>query len=248
MTERLHLALARTIAVANALAAGPLPFSSLQTCVGGLAAPTLARLLRALVGAGIVTKVADGYGLGQAALRTARRIVGALGTSALVVPQLAGLAEAAGDSAAFYGWSDGVLTLQATSEVAESFHYMAVGGVVAELSRHGFAQAVAAGLPEAERAACWQRDPRRGEIALPAFQVRCAEIRRRGVAIERGEHRSGVLRVAAVVRRGENGAVLGALGVSALSDDPAHAETAATHVMAAARAASALLRTHGGPR
>jgi DNA-binding IclR family transcriptional regulator len=248
MTERLHLALARTLAVANALAAGPLSFSALQTSVGGLAAPTLARLLRALAGAGIVSRDADGYGLGQAALRTARRIVGALGTSALVVPHLAGLAEAAGDSAAFYGWSGGVLTLLAISEVPESFHYMAIGGVVPELARHGFAQAVVACLPEAERAACWRRDPRRGEIALAAFQALCAEIRRRGVAIERGEHRGGVLRVAAAVRRGENGAVVGALGVSALSDNPAHAETAATHVLAAARAASALLRTHGGPR
>jgi DNA-binding IclR family transcriptional regulator len=244
MPDRLPLSFDRALAVADVLAAGPRGFGELRAGLGGLAAPTLSRLLRALVAAGLVTKREDGYRVGPRLERTARRLVGGLDPAALVEPVLAELAQATGDSAAFYGWHDAGLTLRATCEVPESFHYMPVGQAVPELTQHGFAQAVVAQLPEHERRSCWRRSPVRSR-PLAEFIARTAVIRRDGYVVERGEHRPGVTRVAAAVRQGRDGAVAGSIGVSSLSRDAEHVRALAAEVARAAATASSLLATTG---
>jgi DNA-binding IclR family transcriptional regulator len=244
MPDRLPLSFDRALAVADVLASGPRGFSELRAGLGGLAAPTLSRLLRALVAAGLVSKREDGYRVGPRLERTARRLVGGLDPATLVEPVLGQLAETTGDSAAFYGWQDGGMTLRAKHEVPESFHYMPIGQPVPELTLHGFAQALVAALPEHERRACWRRCPAR-QRGLAEFIARTAVIRRDGFVIERGEHKSGVTRVAAAVRAGADGDVLGSLGVSTLSRDAAHIRGLGAEVARAAATATSLLAATG---
>jgi DNA-binding IclR family transcriptional regulator len=247
MTDRLPQSLDRALLVIDALAEGAMGFSALRARLKGLPAPTLSRLLRALAAAGAVVKGSAGYGLAPRAVRLARRVAGGQSPAEAVEPLLADLAAGTGDSAACYGWREGRVTLLAKREVPESFHYMAVGGEVPELTRHGFAQALVGQLALAGQRDCWRRCPRRGERPLSDFLARCAAIARAGVAIERGEHRAGVSRVAAAVRAGRSGPLVASIGISSLSRDAAHLRAAAAHVARAADAATLLLAHLGSP-
>jgi DNA-binding IclR family transcriptional regulator len=247
MTDRLPQVFDRATAIAEALADAPRSFGELSTALGDLAAPTLARLLRALARAGLVAKDGRAYAIGPRLGAMARRVAGMTDPAALLGPVLADLARATGDSAACYAWREHGVVLLATHEVPESFHYMAVGGVVPELTRHGFCQAMVATLPPARQRWCWRRCPERRRRRLSAFLARCADIRRQGHAIERGEHLAGVVRIAAAVRHGADGELYGAIGVSALGRDDAELRLRLAAVRRAAAAASLLLGRLSAP-
>lgn len=240
MADRLPLSLTRAFTIAELLADGPRSFGAVRTALGGLAAPTLSRLLRALQTAELLRKDTAGYRMGPRLERTARRLAGNLDPATLLEPVLVDLAQATSESAAFYTWQGGVVTLRAKREVPESVHYMPVGQQVGELTQHGFAQVIVAALLEHERRACWRRCPIR-QRPLAEFLARTAVIRRDGVVIERGEHRPGVQRIAAVVRAGRDGAILGSLGVSTLSRAAPRLQALATEVVQAAATATRLL-------
>jgi DNA-binding IclR family transcriptional regulator len=81
---------------------------------------------------------------------------------------------------------------------------------------------------------------------LAGFLARTAVIRRDGYVVERGEHRAGVTRVAAAVRCGADGPVIGSIGVSTLRRDAEHVRILGARVARAAAAATAHLAPLGG--
>lgn len=232
MPDRLAQALDRSFAVIAALAEGELPFGVLRQRVGGLPAPTFSRLLKALVASGHLTGSANGYRLTPAALRHARTVMGALGPAEAMGEVLAELAAATGESAAFYAFRSGRVTLTATHVMPDSATYAVPGIGVPEFTRHGFAAACVLRADVAGQKRAFAACPRRRETSWTAFRDRLAEGRRLGVVIECGDHRSGILRVTAPV------GALGAIGVSSPRCTRAHAKTLIAAVLAAAQTAA----------
>lgn len=232
MIDRLAQALDRSFAVIAALAEGELPFGVLRQRVGGLPAPTFSRLLKALVASGHLAASANGYRLTPAALRHARTVMGALGPAEAVGEVLAELAAATGESAAFYAFRSGRVTLTATQVVPDSATYATPGVGVPEFTRHGFAAACVMRADVAGQKRAFAACPRRRETSWTAFRDRLGEGRRLGVIIECGDHRPGILRVATPV------GTVGAIGVSSPRCTRVHAKTLIPAVITAAHAAA----------
>lgn len=230
MPDRLAQALDRAFAVTAALAEGQLSFGVLRERIG-LPAPTFSRLLKALIAAGHITAGPNGYRLAPGAAAHARRIVGALELGEAVAPVLAELATTSGESAAFYALREGRVVLVAVHAMADSASYAPPGISVPEATRHGFVMACLMRADVAMQKRAFAACPRRRETTWTAFRDALADGRRTGAIIECGEHRPGILRVAAPV------GTLGAIGVSSPRCTRAQGKALASTVIAAARSA-----------
>jgi DNA-binding IclR family transcriptional regulator len=241
MTDRLAQALDRSLAIIDCLAEGELSFGALRERSGDLPPPTFTRLVKALVASGILAGGKNGYRLAPRFLQTARGTIGGLGEGDLLKPVLAELAEATGESAAFYALRQGRVILVATHEMPESQRYMLPGGSVPEATRHGFVMAAVMRSDIATQKAAWQACPYKRDCAWTMFRDQLAEARRRGVSVELGTHRPGVMRVAANI--GAN-PCRGSIGISSARCEANYAKTITPHILRAAQAAERILGAH----
>jgi DNA-binding IclR family transcriptional regulator len=225
----------------GALVDGPKTFGQLTTALDGLASPTLARLLNALLRAELIGKDQRTYHMGPRIHQLVRQVSGTLGPEALLAPIVTALAWSTRASAAFYAWQGEGVVLRAKHEIPESFHYVDIGGPVSELTRHGFAQVMVACMAKPQQRACYRRCPLRERRPLADFLVRCAKIRRDGYVIERGEHRSGVTRIAVALSGKDQGSLIGSLGISTLVSDAPEVQRQLELVLRAGATANSLL-------
>lgn len=118
----------RTFALLELLALKPGGVSFGELRVLDLTAPTLSRLLKALIARKMVEKTDNGrYQLGEGARILARLILGQISREDRVKPLLDILSEQTGESAAYYERTTGGIRLLAKKEAPQSFHYISVG-------------------------------------------------------------------------------------------------------------------------
>lgn len=216
---------------ALALEGEGLSFSEVRERLGGVPAVTVTRTLQPLLATGFAEKgVPDGrYRVGRrmrALLRSANDIAS---LEERVEPVLQRLAEGTGHSAAYFHWDGDWAYVRARAEVAESFHYAAIGHRKHPAS-HTFLRAIFAQLNAAERrriGAELSGEDRKG-------------ILRRGYDLQTEWLRFAIFRITAPVFYGEGGAVAGSLGITSLVLEFSRAERAslAHAVVSAAHEAS----------
>lgn len=141
-------ALRRGLALIEAVALrrDGLAFGEAGAAVGedGLPPSTLARLLAALVDAGMLVHGDDGrYRAGGRLRSLGRSLAGAPQPADLAGPIVGSLADESGEAAACFRWTGDGAELIAKHEPPERFRYMAVGGVNRDVRRHGFARLLA---------------------------------------------------------------------------------------------------------
>ncbi len=194
-----------------AAASSGMAFSELRQL--GLAAPTLSRLLRALVDIGAVVKDDSGrYRLGPVTHELALAVLDQLPRESRLRPCLESLARDTGESVAYYEAVAGQLMVKAKIEVPESFHYMSVGGINRQFA-HGFRTVALAFLDGAEkRLLAEQVDDPAAESA--ELQATLASVREKRIYHEIAETAPGFQRLAAPVFHGRQGRLAGVIGIT----------------------------------
>ncbi|MCX7935912.1 MAG: helix-turn-helix domain-containing protein, partial [Planctomycetota bacterium] len=121
-------------------------FSELRQAAGGVSAASLSRLLKVMRDEGLVARddKTGIYTLGQNFLALARTAIGNRSPAEIVSPILERLAQETGESAAWFELNGDQPFLAAKSEVADGFHYIAVGQRMPRVLPHGFGMVIAA--------------------------------------------------------------------------------------------------------
>lgn len=193
---------------------GGCTFTELQEATGDLPAPTLSRLMKALVDEELATKDADHgrYLLGKTMVVLAQSVLGSTPREEILHPVLVSLAERTRESSAYFEREADHLVLLDKVERAESHHYMSVMGRNTQFA-HGFYQVILAFLPDDTRERlvsgvsewhCGKREWKR----------RLKEARKNGVYFEDEDLKPGMCRFAAPVLCGNDGEVVGSIGVT----------------------------------
>ena len=220
--DRQQALLQRTQAIVLALGRGPMGFAALQQMLDDVPAPTLSRLLKSIQAMGWIVHGDHGYELGEAARHFARQLLGQIDIGELLRPCLVALRDATGASAACYEWYDNKVVLRATAEAPESVHYTDIGKTVPEVTRHGFARALMAGLSNDQSWELARQSPKRESFTRQQWDDEMLAIRARSCAIECGSHKPHVTRIAFLVQQGRQPWL--SIGVSTLGVDENVAE------------------------
>jgi len=235
-------ALSRGLKVLRLLAsAGPdgASFGDLRRGLDGLPAPTLSRLLKALVAAGYALRTPAGRYAPGAELEALGRELGSAGTVEEAARSvLAEYTRRTGESVAFARFYGDRLVLVEKVEVADSFKLAQQGQVFRPALWEGPAVAVAAHLSGAD----FDRFARSAEsrvTSLAKFRKLAAACRRRGWHAEPLPNRpagSAPTRICTPVLDAEGRPVGELHSVSPLASDPAEQERLAGELIAARRA------------
>lgn len=241
-------AIGRAMAVCAALARHRTgtTFTVLKKSCGSLPAPTLSRLLKALMAEGLVAKSGSGanYVLGEKFIALAKLASGALSPADAIRPVIEALTVETGESTAFFRPSGAAIELLVKIEQPESFHFMAVGRKNRNIGANGFGQVCLAYMDTQQQKSIISSLENKPAIPLQKFVARLNKIREEKFFFENSEAKAGVIRFAAPVFTGENGAFAGVLGIAVIarSIGPLQKENFKKAVMDAARRASVLLQ------
>ncbi|MBN1671047.1 MAG: hypothetical protein JXR37_08450 [Kiritimatiellae bacterium] len=214
-------------------------FTALRRACGDVPPTTLARLLRPLLAQGMLRKLPDTgrYAPGAAFVGLAHSVLGRQPREQLVQPVLDALANATGESAAYYEWDGDWLILRAKAEQPESFHYSEAGARHWHRPMNAFFRVCQAYLPADTVADIFRRyTAQTGRRERPKPR-QLAAVRRNGVLSAEEPVRGIVTRIAAPAFLGEGGACAGAAGITTLRvglAGPARAELEAQVKRAAA--------------
>ena len=194
----------RILEILSASEAGE-TFSELCRRCGDLAPGTMSRLLRTLTEEAWVEHDDGGaYRLGDRAFALARQTLGVVSRSALVQPELESLAGITGESAAFFNLEADGFRLLSKVEMEGSYHYQPRGKHWSPIPDDPFGWACLAFLPGDDAAAGLDRTQEFARLRT----ARCL-VTRRCMSVD-------VMRVVAPVFLADGGAVMGAVGITAI--------------------------------
>ncbi|MBN1674546.1 MAG: helix-turn-helix domain-containing protein [Kiritimatiellae bacterium] len=212
------IGLRRGVAVLRELAGAPQgrSFSDLRRRCEGLAPPTLSRLLKALLEEGLIEKRPGSgcYAVGPTVFGLARAVLGLVSAADVVQPVLDRLAEATGQSSAYFERSGGAMVLVAKREHPESWHYMPVGGTHPKMTRNGFGQLLLAYMEPRALSLFLARTSEPLPLGREAFAARLARIRGQGLFVEKADAAPSLWRIVAPVLLADGQTPAGAVGIT----------------------------------
>lgn len=193
---RLAQALLRAGDILEATAARAQGFAALQKVLA-ITPAGLSRLLKAMQDADLLREAGEGYEPGPRARSLAERLGGGTDLAVLAPPAMRLLAEAMGESAACFVPTDDGIRCLAKHELAERFHYLAVGGVNRGLDRHAACRL---------RAAWWDEATARARHAdlgsgtdVEAWLADGRRLREAGFLLTPSDDQPGIARAAAAI-------------------------------------------------
>ena len=242
-------AVGRTFTVLDVLARRrKVSFTELEQSCPGMAKATLIRLLRSLQSAGQVEKDKSGYYvLGPDCFRFARSVLELVSRGELVTPALTMLADATGESAAYFELDGRQVKLLNKVEMPNSFHYIPVGGKAGRLHIHVFALVILAFSNDPFTRRMLAGEKRAEEAARNRARTTCDRIRSEGLYVGPEEPGAPISRVVAPVL-GSDGIARGAIGITLLGERVAKKRLAECrrHVLEAAALAGEHILGNGG--
>lgn len=199
----------RVLLLLEAIAAQPdgLSFGELRNRLGNAPSTMLTRALEPLMAHLFVDKdpVSGRYLPGERLMAMARSVSGQSTLEERFEPIVRRLADETGHSAAYFHWDAHWAYVRIKAEVAESFHYAAIGHRSHPIT-HTFLRPILAYLPL-----------KRLEQMNHDFPISERErIRKEGFDSQQERLRSQIYRITAPVFAGVNGPVIGALGITSL--------------------------------
>jgi IclR family acetate operon transcriptional repressor len=209
------LGLRRGIDIIRLLASSSegIPFNRLRSLCG-LPAPTLSRVLKALVEERMVEKGAT-YKLGRGFMDIAHTALGSISREEIIQPILDRLGIMTGESAGYFELEDTAIVIKAKSEQGQSWHYSDIGKRNERITRNGFGQVCIACISEKKQRQILKKASESPVISRQQFIKRMDNILKKGIYFEQGEAAPAVQRFVAPVFQGE--AILaGAIGITML--------------------------------
>ncbi|MBN2712252.1 MAG: helix-turn-helix domain-containing protein [Planctomycetes bacterium] len=219
MTEEKQklMGLQRGLGLIKLLSAKPngCSFNEIQSIID-LPSPTLSRLLKALVQAEYAVKNPDTgrYEVGDEAVVLARSILGSIPRENILKPVLEMLAKRTGESGAYFEIDGDDVVIRAKMEHAESFHYMPLFGRN-RVFAHGFLQVIVAFLPEEEQNRFLPKVAEMG-LSQKEWRKRMAAAKENYYYIDDGESNNSTMRITSPVFSGNDGKVIGSIGLTIL--------------------------------
>ena len=222
---------------------GTVSFSDLQQHLD-LPAPTLSRVLKALVDEAIIDKVSDKgpYRLGLRFKSMAEICLRPANLADAIQPFLKNLASITAETAACFAWKTDKVEMIAKAETEDSVHLIDPGQTNNKLCQNGFAQVCLAFQSEAIIAQTLAESPWKPLLQEEAFRQRLDDIRTNRLLIEVGEAKADRARIVSPLFFGEDGMFAGSLGIALFGNKPEQKlHHLATHVRQIALEASRAL-------
>lgn len=185
---------------------GAMTFSEIQASCGGLAAPTLSRILKVLIDEGMLNRN-EGQGpyeLGGRFRGMARRFCGVASVEELVKPGLRNLAMETEQTSCLFVWDEDGSRLVAKHEMNESMHIIDVGERNTRVFRNGFGQACITQLDEQQIISLLETLEEKPVLPVADYLARLKSARDEGILVENGEANPRIHRVVAPLRIGKD--------------------------------------------